>query len=282
MKDYTHSNDPEEIRAEIEGTRQEIGHTVDELQEQMSTETLKEKVREARRNVTRTARHATDQAVDGVNSAGHKTVDFIKENPGPAALIGLGLAWLVANSRRSDEMDLDDFDLNEDHDGRIARVADKARLKASAARESLSHTGDKMSAKLGSATRGMRYRARRAGTKVQYAADEYPMGMVAGCFALGLAVGFALPMTTRERELMGEQREAFLETAQEFGSQLKVATKESLIAAREKAKEELRESHLREDARELAKESADEARRIARAAADEAVTTAESEMSSPR
>jgi ElaB/YqjD/DUF883 family membrane-anchored ribosome-binding protein len=126
------AKDPEEIRQDIERTRAEMGETIDEIQERLSPEHLKESVRRetigraqeiageasARAKDTGTklverARPALEQARDKASPLGHQAQEqaqrgrarfrqLQEENPGLAAVLVIGtltaillLFWLV-------------------------------------------------------------------------------------------------------------------------------------------------------------------------------------------
>lgn len=115
---------PEELRLEIEQTRAEMSVTIDALQERLNPETLIEQAKEAARdtadqaaqhakdavhdatigkaeevvrNVTDTAQDVMHSAGDTAAGAGGSIMETIRRNPIPAALTGLGLAWLWMN-----------------------------------------------------------------------------------------------------------------------------------------------------------------------------------------
>ena len=72
----------EATRAQIELTRVEMSETVDDLQDRLDPETLKEQAR--------------TRATDAARNAGSQLVETLKQNPMPVAIIGglLGLAIL--------------------------------------------------------------------------------------------------------------------------------------------------------------------------------------------
>lgn len=113
---------PEVIRAEIESTRAEMSQTIDAIQEKLAPEVLKEQamdvVREASEQAKDVVREVSDSAGQAVHDAtigraeqffsdvddslggvGSTIMDAIRENPIPAALVGLGLGWMFFNSR---------------------------------------------------------------------------------------------------------------------------------------------------------------------------------------
>ena len=103
------SDETEEIRANIEQTRAEMSETIDALQERLSPTNLKEQAKEQVREQFEEAktmvREATigrvenmvQNASDTVSEARYTMMDTIRENPIPAALVGIGLGWLFMN-----------------------------------------------------------------------------------------------------------------------------------------------------------------------------------------
>lgn len=118
--DATQSDDPEQIRAEIEQTREQLSGTIDAIQAKLSPDNLKEQalegVEQVRDRVMETARdaaeHAIDHArdrtigraedfVDDAKGVGYTVIDTIRDNPVPAALAALGIGWLLMEGRNS-------------------------------------------------------------------------------------------------------------------------------------------------------------------------------------
>jgi hypothetical protein len=110
------ANDPDRIRAEIEATRAAMGETMGAIGTRLSPERLKHDASETIRaeikgryeEAKSTVRDATigrvenmmEHAGHGVRSAQRTVVDTVRENPVPAALAFIGLAWLFANRRK--------------------------------------------------------------------------------------------------------------------------------------------------------------------------------------
>jgi hypothetical protein len=126
-------DDPDQIEQEIEQTRSEMSGTIDEIQERLNPERLKEQAKEAAHDATiGRVVDAKDQAVekvqdlasqatdkvrgltggngDGGNSegvtsqftttardTGSTIVETIRENPIPAAIAGAGLGWFLTH-----------------------------------------------------------------------------------------------------------------------------------------------------------------------------------------
>lgn len=101
---YVDPNDPRAIRADIERTRERMSGTVDELGERLNPDRLKGKLKQNIHHATiGKAENMARMAVDRVEGTRHSMMDSIRDNPLPAAMVGIGLGWLFLNSRRDDE-----------------------------------------------------------------------------------------------------------------------------------------------------------------------------------
>ena len=127
----------EEIRAEMEATRVEMSQTIDAIQERLAPDELKDQARDAAKdmaeqvgthvrealldtaeNAKQAVRDATiGRAEDFVYTTRHSArevtfnmMDTIRENPLPAAIVGIGLGWLLMNSsKRGRRHELDSY-----------------------------------------------------------------------------------------------------------------------------------------------------------------------------
>lgn len=96
-------DDPAAIRAEIDETRSRMSETLDELGERLNPTVVKERVKDTIREATiGRVEHMARNAADKVNDTGRGMADTIRDNPIPAAMVGVGLAWLLLNGRRAD------------------------------------------------------------------------------------------------------------------------------------------------------------------------------------
>lgn len=88
------------LRDDIEQTRSQMGGTIDAIQERLSPQRLAGAARDAVRDATiGKAEQVANTMQDSIRGAGNTVVETIKDNPVPAALIGLGLGWLIAKGR---------------------------------------------------------------------------------------------------------------------------------------------------------------------------------------
>jgi ElaB/YqjD/DUF883 family membrane-anchored ribosome-binding protein len=98
-----------ELRQGIERTRTEMSATIDAIQEQLNPQHIAEQVREQVRHqfdeAKATVRDATlgkaeaimRDAGDTMNEARYSLMDTVRQNPIPAAMVGIGLGWLFMN-----------------------------------------------------------------------------------------------------------------------------------------------------------------------------------------
>lgn len=93
--------DPEAIRTDIHQTRERMSHTIEELSGRLNPEHLKAQVRENVREATiGRAEHMAHRAMGRVSETRNGMMDTLRDNPLPAALVGIGLGWLLWNGRR--------------------------------------------------------------------------------------------------------------------------------------------------------------------------------------
>ncbi len=90
--------EPEYIRADIEKTRRRMARTIDEIQERFTPEHIKSVAKSVvkEQTVDRAAR-MTRQAQEGIMKARTTMYEFVRDNPLPSAMVGLGLSWFVTD-----------------------------------------------------------------------------------------------------------------------------------------------------------------------------------------
>src|SRR5215211_6635801 len=93
--------DPDAIRADIQQTRDRISNDLDEIGERLNPHHIKEDIKDGIREATIGRVEEMAQEVgDKLNDVSYGFVGAIRENPLPAAMAGIGLAWLFM-SRKS-------------------------------------------------------------------------------------------------------------------------------------------------------------------------------------
>ncbi|MDP8953207.1 MAG: DUF3618 domain-containing protein [Actinomycetota bacterium] len=222
-------------RAEIERTRAEMSETVDALQEKLSPQNLKEQ--------------AKVQAKETVRGAGSGFVERIKQNPVPAAMVGIGLGWLLMSGKEESsgrQRSQDGPYYYERPAGRSYPAYHEGSGRSSAG-QGRSRTGEaagqaqERASQLGSQAQDQ---ARRARGGFQQMLQENPLAVGALAVGLGAAVGFSLPETDKENQVMGEARDSLIERGKEKAEELKPRVQSVAEEAQSAAKEEARNQNL--------------------------------------
>src|SRR5688572_11290850 len=115
-------SETDRIKADIEDTRAEMGHTLNEIQERLSPEHLMDQVKETVReatigkvervmdkvnekisNVAEPAMEMIGRAGEKLKESGSSLTNTVRQNPIPFALVGLGVGmFLVSRVRNAD------------------------------------------------------------------------------------------------------------------------------------------------------------------------------------
>lgn len=113
--DLTDPNNAAAIRADIQQTRERMSHTVENIGERLNPDRLKaqlkstidEKKAELKSNIHDATIGKAEQmarvAYDRVEETRHGMIENIRENPIPAAMVGIGLGWLLLSGRRNED-----------------------------------------------------------------------------------------------------------------------------------------------------------------------------------
>jgi len=230
----------ERTRAEIERTRAGMGETVDVIQARLSPENLKEQAKDRVKEAT----------VGKAQEAGSGIMDTIRQNPLPAALTGIGLGWLVMNSRRQSssrppyrDTAYDYQPRYEDQSGSSAGQAlgnarDKVGETASQAQDKAGELANRTQDRVGNLGYQARYQAQRASGGFQRMLRENPLAMGALGIGVGAAVGLAIPETDKEHEVMGEARDTLVDKAQEKVQETQEKVQQVAQEAQSAAKDE--------------------------------------------
>ncbi len=228
------AGDPAVIRAEIDETRERMGETIEEIGERLNPNRLKEQVKENIRDATigrvETMAH---QAVDRVNETRRTFTNTIRENPIPAAMVGIGLGWLFFNQRQQGssggapyasgrgrtraDVSTRAYAAGTEFSGPYAEpsaafnaregIIDQGAGVADAVKDKAGELADRAQNVAGSVADQTRTQARR----VEDQFYDNPLAIATATLALGLAAGLAVPATRAEVELVGEARDKFVD-----------------------------------------------------------------------
>lgn len=219
---------PEEIQAEIARTRGDMDATLTAIEQRLTPGQL------------------IDQGLDYVRSSGANEFvsnlgGSVKNNPIPVALMGIGMAWLMATGNRKPSYLRESGSV----EGAASGMMQRASEGMSSTRERLSQTAQSARERVGQMGQGARERAdqlRQQAERVRTGYDslvrEQPLVLGAIGLAVGALLAAAAPRTRREDELMGEASDRLTERAKEAGKETLEKAKQVATAAKDAASAE--------------------------------------------
>ena len=252
--------DPATLEREIDQTRANMDRTLGALERKFSPGQLLDQAME----------FARENGGEFANNLGRS----IKENPVPALLTAVGIAWMAASSNRpkssmvdayNDRYARDDFNARDFDDTRYEDdagdqkegLSDKAqRLKASAeetlsdagqrvksaaerARQKLTGTKESMSAGLRRTSGTAQIQTERVREGFNSLLTEQPLLLGALGIAVGAAIGAALPGTEKEDRLFGPARDKAVAEVKQRGTETYEQVREKANAVGEEAKQSI-------------------------------------------
>jgi hypothetical protein len=217
------ADDPRQIRADMAQTRAEMSETIDAIQTRLSPQHLMQEAKETVRDATvgkvkDMMTSATDKAADlaeDVQGGALEAVDYVKQNPIPAALIGASIAWLLM--RTSAGRTGPGYSRHRQYGGRGVRPVYGEDLNAATGDPSYRtaasrDTGPGVTERIQD---GWQHYSRRAETQFQRWIRENPLAVGAAALAVGAAVGLSAPATDTENAWLGEARDGLVERVQD-------------------------------------------------------------------
>jgi ElaB/YqjD/DUF883 family membrane-anchored ribosome-binding protein len=224
----------DDLRADVERTRERLSQDVDALGAKLSPENVKV---EAKRAVKRTVRRGTDELREGVSSATESVSSFVGQNPLPIALIGVGVGWLIWNTRtrpkgnagvdyamRGRAEVYDDFDDDEGlrgnghargAGGQLDRLRHQVHDGMTTIKRSASAQARRAREKVDDFETTAREQLGRAVDVAERGFEEQPLLLGAVAVGAGLAVGLGIPATQSENQLMGQYRDKLMTRAKD-------------------------------------------------------------------
>ena len=226
-----HSDD---ILREIAATRGDMDQTLKAIEDRLTPGQLLDQGLEYARN-------------SGANEFAHNLGSSVKSNPIPVALVGIGLAWLMASGRHSSP----DSSSGTGAGSRVVEAKDRfsdaargARDRAGQAREAVAGTMHSARERLSRTAEGARRQAGHAREGYDWMLREQPLALGAIGVALGALAAALVPRTRTEDQLMGEQRDELVDAAKEAGREQLEKAKEVGREAASAAKDEARRQDL--------------------------------------
>ena len=242
------------LRTGIERTRADMSETIDALQEKLDPARIAEQVKEQIRekaaeaydaakqsvkeatigraekivsSVSETVSDVTDRASTAVRDTGSSLVQYIRENPIPFALVGLGVGMLTMNRRRPQPQQgyyRPSPPLTDRARSVASDLTETARNAAERASTAVSSAADSVRETVGSAVETTRQQlntvsaqaaetARTARDRFTTTLQENPLALGVAALAAGAIVGLSVPSTRVEDEYMGEARDRLIDQA---------------------------------------------------------------------
>ena len=276
------SREMQEIRRDIAHTRAEMAETMYVIRHRLSPEHLKQQAKDA--TVGR-AKEAVDDARHQAKGFRESAMETIRQNPVPAAMVALGLGWLIVEGRgprvghappgyspvgsRVDQF----TDRVQDRTEEFADDAESAMLKAKLAAEEkvsqvgdmaeqaqdqVTHLSDEAKAKAEELRHEAKGKAEELRVEVQQQAEyaktrvgefvhRNPLAAGAIALAIGAALGSVIPETPQEDALMGEQHDRLMSEAEQRAQDTLQRAKSVAKEAAQSAKETAEEEAQRQD-----------------------------------
>lgn len=244
-----------ELKADFADAKESLSAGIHE-----TTESIKAEVSEAKHHLAQEIKVGFSDAKDAVREAtigkvetmikntqetvketGRTFTNTIKENPVPAALVGVGLVWLFASARskrgsatqrRGDASFGDSVnDKATGLAGSAGNIAERASSAigevthnaaeaigtfASGAKTSVGKAAHSASDALTSFGHGAVSQGRRLGHRAEDTFASNPLAVGAAILVVGAAVGLAIPITKKEDRWLGEARDEVMHKAEAF------------------------------------------------------------------
>lgn len=235
---------PEEIEAEIARTRGDMNATLSAIEQRLTPGQLVDQG-------LAYVRHS------GANEFVSNLGGSVKNNPIPVALMGIGMAWLMATGNRGPsyvypqtegEAGTSGAGMMQRASGGLSSTKETLSSAKASTKETLWSAKERLSGGVGQAGQAarsrmeqMRRRAERVRSGYDSIVREQPLVLGAIGLAVGAMLGAGLPRTREEDELMGEASDRLTERAKEAGKERLEQAKEAGKEQLEKAKEAMKE-----------------------------------------
>lgn len=248
--DQVADHETAEKLGEIQQTREAMHDTVEEIGDRLAPSTIVQNAKETVRDATvgkvedmaDSASQMFSEAGSTAQEAGYGIVATVRRNPIPAALAGIGIAWLVTHRaspqprswdragwperRRSGSypsgMDTSDRGVTEsvgetvDAVGqKVGEIGDRVGQKVGKGVDSLSQQAGRVGDRVGDVPDEMGYRVQDLSEQARILIQDSPLAVGAVAVAVGTALGAALPSTSMERRVLRPATEKAIGTAEE-------------------------------------------------------------------
>ncbi len=205
MRNQEREPSAEELQKGIEQTRRQLSDTLEAIQARFQPQQLLEQVRDSVRDGVREAANgATDQLVGAAREraleARAALLEALRSSPFAATLASMGLGWLLQQGTPHVR----------------AQAEDTARQAGESLQQVAAQAQERVQAKASELGEAAREQLQQVEAWLQRATGGAPLALGALALAAGALLGFALPATPQERELLGEVRESLMQQAREL------------------------------------------------------------------
>jgi len=200
----------EDLENDIAATRDEMTDTVQTIGERLDPANIVQDAKDTVREATvGKVEQMTSNAMDTATDAGSGIVETIRRNPIPTAMAAIGIGWLLMNrsdgrpSYRSRAAWNDSWRDSERYGYAGYPSSGRDRVVADRAGETMDQVGST---------------AREVGWNAERLVQDNPLALGAAAFAVGAAIGMALPETEVERNMIGGPAGTAIDKAQQVAS----------------------------------------------------------------
>lgn len=241
------SPEVDEIRGNIEATREKMGETIDAIQERLTVANISEQVKdEVSAQITSAYNSAKDTVYDATIVKAGRFMKNVKDELSklpvsgrdifPLALVGLGVGMFVANKRRGNGRSLSKMQYYGSREGerkdrtmtetgsiqeygRGGREHSNVPAMLKSAQHKVTDVGERVYDNVTNAASTAYKKVSDVGhvAREQYdhQIEDNPLAVGIAAAALGAAVGMAIPVTRYENKLMGDTRDKLMSAAED-------------------------------------------------------------------
>jgi len=262
----------DELRADLDETRERVSSDVEALTNKLSPENLKaeakqavsrsweegkelvrDKLHEGTDRVRSKLHEGTDRVKETVENTENTVLGYVRQNPVPLALIGAGLGLLLLSSRKKGSrnghhpdpsiygrsevyngLDSDDDVRGSGAGGRhLDHLQERVRSGVSNVKHAAADTAHQARERLERLEHRAAEQAHHAKDLAERTWQEQPLALGALAAGVGIAIGLSIPATESENELVGQYRDRLFGTVKERARQLEEKAEQALLGGSE-------------------------------------------------
>ncbi len=256
----------DELRADLDQTRERVSSDVEALGNKLSPENLKAEAKQAvsrsweqgRELVRDKVQRGTDLVRETVENTENTVLGYVRENPVPLSLIGVGLGLLIWNGRTKgnghrQRPDPSRYGRSEVYEGldraetsragsggdhHLDHLKDRVRSGVATVKHAAADTAHHAREKLDNIEHRAAEQGQRAKALAERTWEDQPVVLGALALGVGLAVGLGIPATESENQLVGQYRDRLFGTVKEKARELEGKAEQALHTAADSFKEQ--------------------------------------------